>query len=568
MKKFAIASLRVSSEKQGLIGDSFDDQKEKIKQRAEQLSSILASEIIITKWFEYTQSASGEIDVQPIQEAINYCKDPKNKIDYFFIRSIDRFTRGGSTIYGTLKMQLAKYGVDLIDCYGIISNEKINTLSHLGIQYPWSVYSPSQTSEMLEAERTKSEVRDILTRMIGAEVRYVRMGYRVRAAPPGYRNVKIDTPQGTRVILEAEPTEAPWFIKMFELRAKGVIDEEIVKEINNLGYKSRKFKRHDPIDKKKIIGFGGEKPLTVKELQRKIQNPIYAGINVEKWTVEQPIKGRFKGLVSVDMFNKANRGKVSILENNGQIRIVKNSIPPWRVTRLKNNPIFAFKKSVLCHICFEPLLGSSPRSKLGKHIPRYHCSRNHKYWSVNKTTFNNTISNFVSKIKFSKSFTDKFNKIVIEEWNKREKEMSKDAVLLGNKVAEKEQETQVLKDKIKYLSSPITIKMFEEDIERLQIEKANLVETRDDKEKNQLDIETIINFTCYYMEHLDKLILSGSNPLQNAAMFDLLFEATPTYKELVNGTPKLSPIFALSEALNTSEKQFVTPPGFEPGFTG
>ncbi len=126
----------------------------------------------------------------------------------------------------------------------------------------------------------------------------------------------------------------------------------------------------------------------------------------------------------------------------------------------------------------------------------------------------------------------------------------------------------MLKDKIKYLSSPITIKMFEEDIERLQIEKANLVETRDDKEKNQLDIETIINFTCYYMEHLDKLILSGSNPLQNAAMFDLLFEATPTYKELVNGTPKLSPIFALSEALNTSEKQFVTPPGFEPGFTG
>lgn len=37
----------------------------------------------------------------------------------------------------------------------------------------------SKKSEILEAERAKDEIRDILSRMIGAEIRYVRMGYRV-----------------------------------------------------------------------------------------------------------------------------------------------------------------------------------------------------------------------------------------------------------------------------------------------------------------------------------------------------------------------------------------------------
>ncbi len=35
---------------------------------------------------------------------------------------------------------------------------------------------------MLEAERAKDEMRDIMSRMIGAEIRYSRLGYWVRAA--------------------------------------------------------------------------------------------------------------------------------------------------------------------------------------------------------------------------------------------------------------------------------------------------------------------------------------------------------------------------------------------------
>src|SRR5258708_39994336 len=95
---YAAASLRTSAQKTGLEGDSHEQQKEQILHRAEQVSQIIGCKIVITKWFKFTAGAGGELDTQPILEALDYCKDPK--IKYFFIRSIDRGTRGGAGIYG------------------------------------------------------------------------------------------------------------------------------------------------------------------------------------------------------------------------------------------------------------------------------------------------------------------------------------------------------------------------------------------------------------------------------------------------------------------------------------
>ena len=253
----AVAAIRVSSTKQGLQGDSPQAQKEQIEQFAK------AHNINVKKFFIFMESASKE--EQPVQEAIDYCKNPNNDIQLFIIKSIDRFTRGGSYFYDHMKMQLTRYGVKLIDIYGIISNHEVNTLEHLGLQYDWSVYSPTKKSEILEAERAKDEIRDILSRMIGAEIRYVRMGYRVRPSPYGYVNTKIDTPHGKRVILTPHPQEAPILIKMFELRAKKTMtDEQIVQEINKLGYRSRTHLLRDKRDKTVVIGQRGGIKLDVK----------------------------------------------------------------------------------------------------------------------------------------------------------------------------------------------------------------------------------------------------------------------------------------------------------------
>ena len=54
-------------------------------------------------------------------------------------------------------MQLTRYGVRLVDIYGIIGAKDVNTLEHLGVEYNWSVYSPTKKTEILEAERPHGE---------------------------------------------------------------------------------------------------------------------------------------------------------------------------------------------------------------------------------------------------------------------------------------------------------------------------------------------------------------------------------------------------------------------------
>ena len=90
----AVAAIRVSSTKQGLQGDSPQAQKEQIEQFAK------VHGINVKKYFIFMESASKE--EQPVQEAIDYCKNPNNDIQLFIIKSIDRFTRGGSFFYDFL----------------------------------------------------------------------------------------------------------------------------------------------------------------------------------------------------------------------------------------------------------------------------------------------------------------------------------------------------------------------------------------------------------------------------------------------------------------------------------
>ena len=195
-----VLAVRVSTLGQGIDGDSPEAQIEQGKRYAP------AHNINIVKILTYLESAAG--DKQPMQHVIDYAIDPKNEIDVVLVKSIDRFTRGGSTAYDLLKRQLEPRSIDLEDMYGVISNVKVNTLEHLGMKYRWSIHAPSRKTELLEAERAKDEVRDILTRMIGSEIRYTQIGYWLRGAPYGYSTQRIETVNGKRTILVPHTDEA------------------------------------------------------------------------------------------------------------------------------------------------------------------------------------------------------------------------------------------------------------------------------------------------------------------------------------------------------------------------
>lgn len=553
----AVAAIRISSLKQGLQGDSPQAQKDQIEQFAK------SHNLNIKKFFFLMESASK--DEQPMQEVVDYCKDPKNGIQLFVIKSIDRFTRGGSYFYDHLKMQLTRYGVKLVDIYGIIGNQEVNTLEHLGVEFPWSVYSPTKKSEILEAERAKDEIRDILSRMIGAEIRYVRMGYRIAIPPFGYQNEKVETPHGKRVILSPNPKEAKWIIKMFDLRLRGsMTDQQIVDEINNLGFKTRKQYKRNPKDKTQILGTTGDKPLTLKQFWKHIENPVYAGVFSHKWTQGKPIKGQFKGLISYDTFNKANRGKIIISEINGEVRVEKRKPAEWQLKKTVKNPDYPYKRYVLCPECQKPFFGSASRGHLGGCFPAYHCNRGHKYLRIKKRDFEQTIQNFVKGLKISKEYRAALKKGAIEEWEKRMKENRNDSSEIDEKIEQLQVSITSLTETIKKISVESVIKSVEADILKAESAMLKLQTAKEKKESEYVNMEVIMDNIEYFLEHIEDLLLGSPDPLKRAAYFGILFKKAPTYNELLFGTPQLEDCIALNEVFSQNHSLNVGEVGVEP----
>ena len=556
----AVAAIRVSTAKQGFNGDSPEAQKEQIERFA------AARGITIKEFFIFLESASKEL--QPMQQAINYCKDPKNDVQLFIVKSIDRFTRGGSFSYDGLKRQLEAADVTLVDIYGVISTQKVNTLEHLGVEYKWSVYSPTKKAELLEAERANDEMRDIMSRMIGAEVRYTRMGYWMRQAPYGLESYKVDTSHGKRLVLRPHRDEAPFITKMFELRARGTMDDQqIVDEVNKLGYRSRTQTVRSSHDKTQVVGKRGGKKLTLKMFWKHIKNPIYAGIICEKWTDGKPVKGQFPGLVSYDLFNAANKGKWVIGEKDGAVFFYERKDNPTGVKGTRNAE-FSYRKIVMCPECEKPLFGSSSRGKLGKRYPAYHCNKRGHYFRVPKKDFETTIANFVHRITYDQAQINELLAAIETIWTQRNQSAVDEEQRIETHIAGLRAQAKALADKIKLVSSEIVIKSIEEDIMQTEAQIKKLQEERDIRSAEKpLDFAVVKQYLKYFLEHLEDLLVKQIDPIQKANFFGLLFNGAPNYGEILSANkssvepPKLNELFKLK---NDTGGILVHPKGFEP----
>ena len=564
--KNAIAAIRVSTTKQGTDGDSPVAQREQIERFAESRG------IAIKEYFVFQESASKEL--QPMQQAVDYCKDPKNNIQLLIVKSIDRFTRGGSHSYDEMKKQLDDAQVRLVDIYGIISGEEVNTLEHLGFEYKWSKYSPSKKTEILEAERAKDELRDIMSRMIGAEIRYAQMGFWMRRAPYGLTSEKVETKHGKRCILKPHPTEAKYIRMMIELRAKGIMhDTEIVDKINEMGFSTRVQYKRDKNDLTKIVSKTGGKPLTVKALQKFMANPIYAGINAEKWTGGKPVRCAFKGLVSIDLWNRAMKGKKLIIEDSeGEIQILTKRPPEHLVNKGFRSAEFPYRRFVLCSVCSHPMLGSASRGKSGKHYPAYHCSNHGHYYRVPKQELEDAVKEFIGHLTVSSERIDTVMNAIAAEWNIRNQGHLQELQDIDERKKELQKDIEANVAKLRAVESVTVVKFIEEDILRIEQQLKDLDALKAKKEAEKpADIDTILNKVRHFLEHLDELLVKQIDPVKKAQLFGALFDRLPTYEDIKPGTPKtplftgVSPVFQLLKAEKIS---LVISPGIEPGLPG
>jgi DNA invertase Pin-like site-specific DNA recombinase len=559
----ALILTTISTLKQQIQGSSPDDQEEVCRRYAQ------SREINIVDVIPFTVSRHNESE-QILRYVLDYSHKSPVKIKYLIFKCIDRFTRGGIAFYLHLKEELDKNGITCLDTYGVIQ-QPINTLAHLDVEFPWSKSSPFQNAEIFEAARSEQEVSIILTRMFGAAIQYRRKGYASRLPKIGLQNIQKITSEGKRVVLTNHPTEDKWIIKIFNLRAEGILsDEKIVEEVNDMGYVSRPHYKWDRTGTKPVsMGRIEGKPLDVKQLQKLVLYTDYAGIICDKWTFNKPVKAAyFNGLVSIDTFNKANRGKIVIVKlPNDEYRILKNQKP---TIRSHNNPLYPFKECVLCPICNKPTTGSAPKSKNG-HIARYHhyhpLNKDNRWWSVNRKIFHKTVYDFVSSVKFDSNLTSLFKEIVLDVWKEKAKETEQVAIDNGKQVQLLREKRQLMKERIITSPNEAVLKVLGEELESIDKQLEKSTEIRNDSEYTDQQISQLLTYAEYFMEHLQELLIVEDKPEQQALLFGLLFDILPNYNDLASGTPKISCIFELNQQSALSKEEYVTPVGVEPTIT-
>lgn len=558
IKPGAIIACAVSTPKQAQQGESLADQEKINRSLADKMG---AEVLLVTKW-THSRRVGTRND---FEEAIAFIANHPNRVKYYFVRSIDRFTRAGSSSYENMKQELARRGVELVDSYAIIQQPK-NALEHLGVEYSWSKSSPSEVTELVFANQSKNEVSNILIRTIGKQIELTREGYQTGVPNDGYINKRIFVGNKKRTIQIPDSERSKFYIRMFELRALNALsDLEIVDTLNAEGFKTKISNKWDK-DKEKIVGQRGGILLTVKQLQRIIRNPIYCGIICEKWTGNLPVKAQWEGLVSIDTFNQANHGKIYIKElDDESIEIIQNYNPNRTKKKNKDNPLFPYK-FILCPTCKKPLVGSCPKGKSGKGFPTYHCSRKHKYIGVNKLRFEDTIENFFKNLKFCPEYLESLHATLINKYREKQKEIAFSSSDISQHIADMESEMATKIDGITRVKNPVIIAEIERQVEALEQQIKYTRNKRARVEITEDDIGDFIKQARYLMEHPGEIVMDQEDSHIRQGLANLYFEEMPTYNDILNGTPKLHWIFETSKPNADTKNQLAALRGIEPRY--
>ena len=560
-----VICTRASDPKQAIVGDPHKNQQEQCESFLQENEVSLKK---VIKTFRLVESGAKE-ERHRFNDMIDFCENPDNKVGLLLFANVSRLTRKGQADLFRIKEELEKYDVAIQDTKMTFGVKK-SGLSHLGFttdDYRWSEVGNTDKIEADEADGAKEDYNKTLNKLIGAQFNYIKQGYRGRNANFGYENIKVSTPAGLRSILEPKEPEAGWVIKMFELRANSeYTDQQIVDIVNKLGYVSRtrtRWKENTNGSKTPVGKISGIK-LKVGQMRDYISNPIYAGIFVERWGADGrikvgPLKDPYsKELVSVDLFNKANRGKVVIKVDGERIQILKNQKP---ILRLFNNPKYPYKKYILCPVCKKPLKASASTGKSGKKFPAYHCSRGHSRFSVKASDLENTVLDFAHSLEFTDEHKKEIRDSVLSVWKEKESEANTEALDIEKRLVEIRERKQQIKELLPTVggTSPALQKDLGKEYQELDDEQSQLIPERNKEEHEEMKVSKFIKYCELVMEHPWRVLADTTNPLDAGQAFSAFFNTLPTYEDLVSGTPDLKPIYQLSKAKVVQKDSLVTP---------
>lgn len=481
----------------------------------------------------YKETFTWKEKSRPIfDEAINNSKE--NKVDYFIIFDIDRFSRQWYWVYSDLKEDLYKSNIELRDSKNIIQWNVI--VMHNDIvemwQYAWNIENTSEYAEVMISTQAKIEWKKIIQRTIPREIQLEQMWYKVRQANFWYLNEKVKINKWKATIQVKHPIEWEWIQEIFRKRAEwNLSDEEIVNDINLKWYKSK-----------------SNKALTVKQMQVYIKSPIYAWVISSKWTWYNPIKTPYQWLVDIVTWNKANRWKIIIIEDN-PLRIEYSwnwkeitINQPIIKNRKSYNPDYCYSKVLKCPLCSWTLTASTSRWRSGKLHYYYVCKWKWKIKHINyslkrEETHEKIIRSFRS-LKINNDILNLYEKVSKEVYEERKKELEEETIdykkYLKNLIAK---ESEILDNIDKVINFPILLEAKNKELENIKLEKYKL-ELKSNEVENTTSIDKFIDYSKKVITHLDKLAIQRDRPDLINIAFEIVFNWQVEFDKISCHTPE------------------------------
>jgi DNA invertase Pin-like site-specific DNA recombinase len=187
-----------------------------------------------------------------------YAKNPKHKIGYVIVYSLDRFSRTG--IEAVIKCEeLKKIGIKVMEANTISLEDNIGQETMDGMKLIWA--------------NTENKLRT--QKIIDGTLKRLESGYWCGLPPKGY--YKKDK-------LNLGFTEDAKFIKLaFEMKADGYTNSDILRKVKAMG-----------------------STITKSRLPRYLLDPFYCGIIANKHLNGRCVQGKHEPLISEELFLKVN----------------------------------------------------------------------------------------------------------------------------------------------------------------------------------------------------------------------------------------------------------------------
>jgi site-specific DNA recombinase len=507
----AIIYCRVSSERQVTTGHGLDSQEFRCRERAR------LENLEVVKVFRDEGISGGLFERPAMQDLLKFLdKHPLEKYVIIF-DDLARFARD-LNVHLQLRAELKSR-----DCKLLCLNFNIE-------DSPEGEYAENISASSAQYERRKNQ-RQVIQKMTAR----VTDGYWAFCNPLGMK-FTTDHEKGGKVLVPNEPYASIYreAIEKFSRYELGTLEETRIFILN-------KYQEH-----------GIDRKLSIHGTVAILTKPLYGGfIKCEKWNVPL-IKGRHVGLVHEDVYH-------AILE-----RLNKSAKPRLRKDI---NLDFLLRNYLLCPACLKPYTGSW-HSGRHKNYPYYWCKTKgckNRHLTIPRDKAEADFVELLKKLIPDKKILKLAEAILKDLWNKKQVNAAGFLTAKNNEIKIIETKIQTYLNRIGKTANEETVKIYEEQITKLTVQKRALENELTDKGGLKTEFGTALSVVMKYLENPVN-IWQKADYKKKRLLLSVYFQQKIAYDRNSGfGTAVLPNVIKLITEKSNVKKPMVEMPGVKPG---